>query len=88
MTTIFNDGERLHLTLRGLDFVGNGFDLLEPNAGATPDQLGQFSLHLGCLCDCHIECQIPVAVQVGEEQVVGHLLNSSSEYRKCLMLRP
>jgi hypothetical protein len=61
-TTIFNDGELLRLSLRGVEFIGRDFDSLEP-VGATPEQLLQFRLHRGDLCSCQLRCQIPVPVQ-------------------------
>ena len=60
-TTVDNDGETLGLSLRGVEFVGQDFDSLEPQ-GAAAEQLRRFTLNQGCLCSCRIECRIPVPV--------------------------
>ena len=73
-TTIFNNGETLRVSLRGLEFVGNDFDSLESPKGATPEQLEPFSLHHRCLCRCRLECQIPVLIHDRSQQVHGDLV--------------
>lgn len=60
-TTLHNDGATLRVVLRATEFVGPGFDLLEPK-DAAPEQLGRFMLHRGCLCSCRFELRMPVPV--------------------------
>jgi len=71
-TTLANDGKELKVTLRGVEFVGDDFDSLEPRH-ATPEQLSRFTLHHGCLCSYRIECQVLVPVQDGGRLVDGSL---------------
>jgi hypothetical protein len=59
-TIIFNDGETLRMTIRGLEFAGTDFDSLEPAGDAPQGHMAQFSLHRNELCSCRIECEIPV----------------------------
>jgi len=61
-TVITNDGETLCITIRGVEFKGSDFDLLEPCDDATPDQLKGFSLNQNELCSCRIECAIPILI--------------------------
>lgn len=61
-TTMHNDGARLALTLRGVLFSGPDFDSLAPESRSEPLELEKFSLANGCLCECVIECEIPIPV--------------------------
>ncbi len=70
--TIVNDGETLSLSVRGVEFAGADFDLLEPKE-ATPDQLQQFTLFHGCLAACRIQCRMPVPVRVRDDLRSGWL---------------
>jgi hypothetical protein len=70
---IDNNGEMLRLSFRGIEFVGNDFDSLEPNR-AEPEQLRRFTLNQGCLCSCRIECRIPVPVHDRGRLLGGVLL--------------
>jgi hypothetical protein len=74
ITTILNDGATLRVSLRGLEFVGNDFDSLEPPRDATPEQLGRFLFHHGCLCWCRIECRIPIPVHDRGRPAQGDLV--------------
>jgi len=57
-----NDGATLALTLRGVLFSGPDFDSLAPDSRSEPKLLERFSLANGSLCECVIECKIPVPV--------------------------
>jgi hypothetical protein len=70
-TTIHNDGAKLTLTLRGVLFSGPEFDSLEPDPGSNSQLLSQFSLANGSLCECFIECEIPLPVVVDDRTVSG-----------------
>jgi hypothetical protein len=61
-TTMHNDGATLALTLRGVLFSGPDFDSLAPDSRSEPPALEKFSLANGCLCECVIECEIPLPV--------------------------
>jgi len=61
-TTLRNNGARLYLRLRGVTFSGADFDSLEPDPHAAPEALATFDLHGGALCNCTIECEIPLPV--------------------------
>ena len=61
-TTILNDGELLHLQVRGIEFSGSGFDSLGIAKDYSPEQLAKVNLHRGDLCSCRIECRIPIPV--------------------------
>lgn len=68
VTTIHNDGETLRMTVRGVDFDGCTFAGLEPSTTTTPHQLQTFSISArGDLCNCQIECEIPIKIQAQEE---------------------
>ena len=64
-TEIHNDGETLRMTVRGVVFEGESFDDFEPMSPVSLDGLG-FTVNLGALCDCVIECEIPVSVMEGD----------------------
>lgn len=61
---IRNDGRVLRTTIRGVDFAGGDFDMLEAAAGTPEDRLGSFSLHRGDLCACRLtmDMTLPVAM--------------------------
>lgn len=66
--TIFNDGEVLRMTVRGVLFAGSSFEDFAPVHGPPPAELG-FTLHDGDLCSCVVECEFPLPVTVeGEDQ--------------------
>jgi hypothetical protein len=69
---IANDSETLSVRLRGIDFAGPDFDSLTPVKGATPEQLGQFTLYRGDLCSCRIQCEMPVPI-AGRIETIGTL---------------
>jgi hypothetical protein len=72
-TIIENDGKTLRMIIRGIEFVGPDFDMLEPVLNHESCELGFFTLADGCLCSCTIECQIPLPVVVGEQTVASIL---------------
>ncbi len=63
-TTIRNDGKTLRMKVRDVEFSGNTFD----DFGINREDLSQQELNLfsldkyGELCDCTIECEIPVLI--------------------------
>jgi hypothetical protein len=61
-TIMHNDGATLTLTLRGVLFSGPDFDSLTPDSRSEPKLLDQFSLTNGSLCECIIECEIPLPI--------------------------
>lgn len=71
-TAIANDGNELRVTLRGVEFVANDFDSLQPQH-ATPEQLSRFVLDHGCLSSCRFEFRIPVPIQDGGRALDGSL---------------
>ena len=70
---IRNDGSRLSVRLRGVCFSGRDFDALMPASDSSPELVGSFTLCRRSLCDCTIECEIPVPVMFGGEIVRGNL---------------
>lgn len=59
-TSISNDGSTLRMIVRGVEWVGNDFDGLEPLT--TPDAHAGFTLNQGDLCACELSFDIPIAV--------------------------
>lgn len=72
-TGIDNDGKRLHMKVRGVEFVGANFDGLDSTLDPTDPRLTSFTLYRGSLCACHLECVIPLPVVVGQELMSGQL---------------
>jgi len=68
---IDNDGRRLSIRIRGVDFAGEDFDALEPVGDVAQD--ASFSLSGGCLCSCLIEWDVPVPVVAGGVEMDGVL---------------
>ena len=52
---ILNDSEGLSTRIRGVEFGGPSFDLLEPAGEYDPSALSSFTLHNGELCSCRFE---------------------------------
>ena len=67
ITTIFNDGDSLKLTIRDVQFQGSSFELLTPILDQEPLP-ESFSLFLDALCDFELDCEIPVQVSINEQQ--------------------
>lgn len=59
-----NDGTTLALVLRGVLFSGRDFDSLEPDKSSEARLLKQFSLVNGSLCECTIQCEMPIPLVV------------------------
>lgn len=88
-TTITNNGKTLSMRVRGVEFLGGDFDALEPVSGSDPEKLDTFAfwpdtvykqgdlrfdkLPTNMLCECEIECVIPVTVVNGNEVLDGFL---------------
>jgi hypothetical protein len=62
MVSLRNDGAKLFVRLRGVTFCGRDFDSLEADSHATSEALATFDLHRGALCNCTIECKMPILV--------------------------
>jgi hypothetical protein len=61
-TSIHNDGNKLSITIRGVEFRGGDFDSLEPASDTDPSLLSSFTLQINELCSCVIDAEIPVPV--------------------------
>lgn len=66
ITTIHNDGKILTMIVRGVTFMGGDFDSLESTPPLNNPQLASFTLYQGSLCNCEIECEIPMQI-ISEE---------------------
>ena len=64
-----NDGRNLSIKLRGVSFSGAGFDALEPEADSSADELSRFTICNESLCDCRLDCEIPIFVVLAGETV-------------------
>jgi hypothetical protein len=73
LTSITNDGKRLSLRLRGVEFQGQDFDGLEPEGPLDPARLASFTLNHGELCACVIEAEIPIPIATPGGEVEGML---------------
>ncbi len=62
IASLRNNGARLSLRLRGVTFCGRDFDALEVDSCSAPEALTSFDLHFRALCNCTIECEIPILV--------------------------
>lgn len=73
-TIIRNDGETLRMRVRGVEFYGKAFFDLEPEKGTEASLLAAFCLierlngydasHYYELCNCTIECNMPLPMRV------------------------
>jgi hypothetical protein len=73
-TAIQNDGRTLSMTVRGVTFSGEDFDAFAPAGGARDTDLSSFTLPRGYLCECEIECHIPMTVVVRGKNREGSLV--------------
>jgi hypothetical protein len=73
-TIMFNDGENLSVTLRGINFSGDDFDSLSPAEGSNEDLLKHFKFCHGDLCSCTMECEIEIPVQANDDLIDGSLI--------------
>ena len=64
-TIIDNDGKQLKMTVHQVTFIGTDFDSLEPVIPLNHPSLQQFSLAHGALCNCEIECDMPIRMGGG-----------------------
>jgi hypothetical protein len=65
-TEIVIDDRELRLMVRGVEFSGLDFDMLEPKPGSDPTRCGEFTLQSGSLVSCEIESTMPILVAVGD----------------------
>ena len=73
-TMIRNDGTNLSVTLRGVQFSGPDFDMLEPVADTPKGSLTKFTLSaFSCLCECVLDVEIETPVLFGDEEKKGVL---------------
>jgi hypothetical protein len=70
---IRNDGSKLSVRLRRINFSGRDFDALNPASDSLAEVLTSFTLCRGSLCDCVIECEIPVPLLFDSEMLHGNL---------------
>lgn len=73
ITTITNDGKHLRMIVRGVEFIGQSFDLFDPPANLNKSELEQFTFYLDALCAFEIDCDIPVNIVNGNKKVEGNL---------------
>jgi hypothetical protein len=85
-TTILNNGKKLKMTLRGIEFEGDDFDSFEPMPGYSTTQLMPFLWQQGkkqiegltvdtqWLSRYRLECEMPMPVGVEHSIVQGALL--------------
>lgn len=94
-TIIYNDGKRLYMRVRGIDFSGDDFDSFEPSVGFDHSDVALFSLSFGALNSCIIEYVIllPIAhdnaILPGVLQVqweLGDVKNLGASYGRMLHL--
>jgi len=67
------DGTDLRCRLRGVDFYGPDFELLEPIPGSPPDRVNQFSLWSACLCSFSLSLEMPISVSAEGGLAEGRL---------------
>jgi hypothetical protein len=77
-TTVRNDNTNLSITLRGVQFSGLDFDMLEASADTPKESLTKFALSpFRCLCECVLDVEIETSVLLGDEErngvLTGHL---------------
>jgi hypothetical protein len=72
-TVILNYGDKLHISLRGVEFSGRDFGSLEPQGCISDNGLESFTLSQNQLCSCRIECKIPVTVCKLQNEIDGLL---------------
>jgi hypothetical protein len=81
MASLRNDGATLSLHLRGVTFCGRDFDSLKADSHSAPESLTSFHLHNRALCNCTIECEIPITV-VSESTMSTRALRMQLELGK------
>jgi hypothetical protein len=73
ITTMHNDGKLLNMVVRGVTFSGDDFDFLQPTLALDNPELSSFTLCAGYLCNCEIECDMPMPVVRGDRTIPGNL---------------
>jgi Family of unknown function (DUF6304) len=73
LSELRNDGRNLSVRLRDVSFSGCDFDGLKADADCGAELLSKFTLRRGYLCDCDLDCEIPIPVVFGDETFVGIL---------------
>jgi hypothetical protein len=67
-TMMYNDGKSLTIRIRDVKFMGCEFDSLEPVEKYSENNLKNFTLSAhDFLCNCTIECVIPVIISEGND---------------------
>ncbi|MEJ2746958.1 MAG: DUF6304 family protein [Anaerolineae bacterium] len=61
-TSITNDGKFLRVKIRGVEFSGRSFDMLDPPPEITEPLREQFSFFLDALCSYELDCEIPISI--------------------------
>jgi len=72
-TIIKSDGKRLSTYIREVLFEGDDFDSLKPKDNTDCRMLELFTLSNEMLCNCVLECNINIPIQVEENIVDGDL---------------
>lgn len=72
-TVIENDGHLLRTVVRGVEFTGRDFDILEPPPELDADLRSQFTLAHGYLADCVIAWEMPLTLMFRDRQAYGRL---------------
>jgi hypothetical protein len=72
-TSIYNDGETLQVTIRGVLFSGKFFDDFAPAAETSPELLSIFVLNRNSLCNCAFRVEMPISVIQNEKNIAANL---------------
>ncbi len=75
-THIYNDGQELRISLRGIEFIGTDFDGFEPIPEHLERSHSLFPLNRTELCSCHLEWTMPLKLEHAGEICTGMLTAS------------
>jgi len=74
LTSITNDGQRLSILLRGVEFATRDFEHFEPAPGTEPNLLSMFVLEDDILCSGVIDAEMPIPLVTPENVKTALLL--------------
>jgi hypothetical protein len=74
VTSITNDGERLAMMLRGVEFESGHFNAFLPVEGTDAERLSAFDLEDGWLCSGVIDTEMPIPLVTTEKNGTALLL--------------
>ncbi|MFN8462551.1 MAG: DUF6304 family protein [Anaerolineales bacterium] len=80
--TIVNDGKKLRLTVRGVEFISHNFHSFSISSTADDSKRKLFNLFIGDLCGYSLNCQIPVLCVRGDGIEIPAMLHAHIEYGK------